>query len=255
MAKWQSMSAGLLKMPLVLRVSVGAKYGAQHSQDWSALVAHIPGLKVYFPTTPTDAKGMLNLALAGTDPVVFLESQKLYDKGEDFEPGGVPEGYYETEEGEPAIRREGSDITIAAYGATVYKALEAADVLAEKYGLSAEVIDLRFVAPLNYDKLIASVKKTGRLVLTSDAVERGSFLNTVAANVQTLAFDALDAPIAVVGSRNGITPGPELESFFFPQVSWILDAIHERILPLPGHVPTTKHATEAEIARLNREGL
>ena len=90
MAKWQSMSAGLLKMPLVLRVSVGAKYGAQHSQDWSALVAHIPGLKVYFPTTPTDAKGMLNLALAGTDPVVFLESQKLYDKGEDFEPGGVP---------------------------------------------------------------------------------------------------------------------------------------------------------------------
>jgi len=255
MAKWQSMSAGLLKMPLVLRVSVGAKYGAQHSQDWSALVAHIPGLKVYFPTTPTDAKGMLNLALAGTDPVVFLESQKLYDKGEDFEPGGVPEGYYETEEGEPAIRREGTDITIAAYGATVYKALEAADVLAEKYGLSAEVIDLRFVAPLNYDKLIASVKKTGRLVLTSDAVERGSFLNTVAANVQTLAFDALDAPIAVVGSRNGITPGPELESYFFPQVSWILDSIHERILPLPGHVPTTKHATEAEIARLNREGL
>ena len=81
MAKWQSMSAGLLKMPLVLRVSVGAKYGAQHSQDWSALVAHIPGLKVYFPTTPTDAKGMLNLALAGTDPVVFLESQKLYFKG------------------------------------------------------------------------------------------------------------------------------------------------------------------------------
>ena len=73
--------------------------------------------------------------------------------------------------------------------------------------------------------------------------------------LQTLAFDALDAPIAVVGSRNGITPGPEMESFFFPQVSWILDAIHERILPLPGHVPTTKHATEAEIARLNRAGL
>ena len=123
MAKWQSMSAGLLKMPLVLRVSVGAKYGAQHSQDWSALVAHIPGLKVYFPTTPTDAKGMLNLALAGTDPVVFLESQKLYDKGEDFEPGGVPEGYYETRRGragDPPARAP--DITIAAYGATVYKA-------------------------------------------------------------------------------------------------------------------------------------
>ncbi|MBJ2329849.1 dehydrogenase [Schaalia cardiffensis] len=254
MAKWQSMSAGLLKMPLVLRVSVGNKYGAQHSQDWSALTAHIPGLKVYFPTTPTDAKGMLNLALRGTDPVVFFESQLLYDKGEEFEPGGVPEGYYETPEGEPAIRREGSDITIAGYGATMYRALEAAEVLQEKYGMSAEVIDLRFVAPLNYDKLIASVKKTGRLLLTSDAVERGNFLNTVAANLQTLAFDALDAPIAVVGSRNGITPGPELESYFFPQVEWIIDAIHERIVPLPGHTPTSNQ-TEGEIARRNRLGL
>ncbi|MGP2495836.1 alpha-ketoacid dehydrogenase subunit alpha/beta [Schaalia turicensis] len=254
MAKWQSMSAGLLKMPLVLRVSVGNKYGAQHSQDWSALTAHIPGLKVYFPTTPTDAKGMLNLALRGTDPVVFFESQLLYDKGEEFEPGGVPEGYYETPEGEPAIRREGTDITIAGYGATMYRALEAADVLQEKYGMSAEVIDLRFVAPLNYDKLIESVKKTGRLLLTSDAVERGNFLNTVAANVQTLAFDALDAPIAVVGSRNGITPGPELESYFFPQVEWIIDAIHERIVPLPGHVPSSNQ-TEGEIARRNRLGL
>ncbi len=254
MAKWQSMSAGLLKMPLVLRVSVGNKYGAQHSQDWSALTAHIPGLKVYFPTTPTDAKGMLNLALRGTDPVVFFESQLLYDKGEEFEPGGVPEGYYETPEGEPAIRREGTDITIAGYGATIYRALEAADVLQEKYGMSAEVIDLRFVAPLNYDKLIESVKKTGRLLLTSDAVERGNFLNTVAANVQTLAFDALDAPIAVVGSRNGITPGPELESYFFPQVEWIIDTIHERIVPLPGHVPSSNQ-TEGEIARRNRLGL
>ena len=254
MAKWQSMSAGLLKMPLVLRVSVGNKYGAQHSQDWSALTAHIPGLKVYFPTTPTDAKGMLNLALRGTDPVVFFESQLLYDKGEEFEPGGVPEGYYETPEGEPAIRREGTDITIAGYGATMYRALEAADVLQEKYGMSAEVIDLRFVAPLNYDTLIESVKKTGRLLLTSDAVERGNFLNTVAANVQTLAFDALDAPIAVVGSRNGITPGPELESYFFPQVEWIIDAIHERIVPLPGHVPSSNQ-TEGEIARRNRLGL
>lgn len=254
MAKWQSMSAGLLKMPLVLRVSVGNKYGAQHSQDWSALTAHIPGLKVFFPATPTDAKGMLNLALRGTDPVVFFESQLLYDKGEEFEEGGVPEGYYETPEGEPAIRREGSDITIATYGATLYRALEAADILRDKYGVSAEVIDLRFVAPLNYDKLLASVKKTGRLVLSSDAVERGSFLHTVASNVQTLAFDDLDAPVTVVGSRNGITPGPELESFFFPQPEWIVDAIHERVLPLPGHVPTTNQ-TEGEMARRNRLGI
>ncbi|MCC6497679.1 MAG: dehydrogenase, partial [Propionibacteriaceae bacterium] len=205
-AKWQSMSAGLLTMPLTVRVSVGNKYGAQHSQDWAALVAHIPGLKVYFPATPTDAKGMLNLALSGTDPVIFMESQLLYDIGEKFEADGVPEGYYETPEGEPAIRREGTDVTIATLGATLYRALEAADTLAEKYGISAEVIDLRFVAPLDYTKLVASVKKTGRLVLASDAVVRGSFLQTVAADVQNLAFDALDAPVVVVGARNHITP-------------------------------------------------
>lgn len=253
-AKWQAMSAGLLKMPLVMRVSVGNKYGAQHSQDWSSLVAHIPGLKVYFPATPTDAKGMLNLALRGTDPVVFLESQLLYDKGEDFEPGGVPEGYYETPEGEPVVRRTGSDITIATIGATLYRALEAADTLQEKYGISAEVIDLRFLCPLNYDKLVESVKKTGRLLLSSDAVTRGSFLNTVAADIQTLAFDYLDAPVTVVGSRNNVTPAPELEELYFPQPEWMIDAIHERIMPLPGHVPSSNE-TEGEISRRARLGL
>ncbi len=253
-AKWQSMSAGLLKMPLVVRVSVGNKYGAQHSQDWSALVAHIPGLKVYFPATPTDAKGMLNLALSGTDPVIFLESQLLYDIGEQFEADGVPEGYYETPEGEPVVRREGSDVTIATFGATLYRALQAADELQEKYGVSAEVIDLRFVAPLNYGPLLDSVKKTGRLVLASDAVERGSFLQTVASTVQNLAFDSLDAPVVVVGARNHITPAPELEDLFFPQPSWIIDAIHERIVPLPGHVPAANY-TDGEIVRRARLGV
>ncbi|MDK6243261.1 thiamine pyrophosphate-dependent enzyme [Pauljensenia sp. UMB10120] len=254
MAKWQAMAAGLIKMPLVLRVSVGNKYGAQHSQDWTALTAHIPGLKVYFPATPTDAKGMLNLALHGTDPVVFFESQQLYDKGEDFEEGGVPEGYYETPEGEPAVRREGKDITIATLGATLYRALEAADILEEKYGMSAEVIDLRFVCPLNYDKLIESVKKTGRLLLSSDACERGSVLQDVAQNVQSLAFDALDAPVTIVGSRNTVIPAAELEKTFFPQPEWMIDAIHERIVPLPGHTPTTNQ-TEGELARRNRLGI
>ncbi|SEA43481.1 2-oxoisovalerate dehydrogenase E1 component [Bowdeniella nasicola] len=253
-AKWQGMSAGLLKMPLVMRVSVGNKYGAQHSQDWSSIVAHIPGLKVYFPATPTDAKGMLNLALRGTDPVVFLESQLLYDKGEEFEPEGVPTGYYETEEGEPAIRREGKDITIATIGATLYRALEAADVLKEKYGLEAEVIDLRFLCPLKYDTVLESVKKTGRLLLSSDAVTRGSFLNQVASDMQTLAFDYLDAPVAVVGSRNNVTPAPELEDLYFPQVDWMLDTIHERIVPLKGHKPATNQ-TEGEILRRAAKGL
>ena len=253
-AKWQSMSAGLLTMPLTVRVSVGNKYGAQHSQDWSALVAHIPGLKVYFPATPTDAKGMLNLALSGTDPVIFLESQLLYDMGEQFTEGGVPEGYYETPEGEPAIRREGSDITIATLGATLYRALKAADILQEKYGMSAEVIDLRFVAPLNYDTVLASVKKTGRLVLASDAVTRGNFLQTVASDIQNLAFDSLDAPVVVVGARNHITPAPELENLFFPQPEWIVDAIHTRIVPLPGHVPSSNY-TDGELIRRSRLGV
>ena len=105
MSKWQAMSAGVLKMPLVLRVSVGAKYGAQHSQDWTSMVAHIPGLKVFFPATPYDAKGMLNLALRGTDPVVFFESQRLYPRPEILVEGGVPAGYYEVPVGEPAVRR------------------------------------------------------------------------------------------------------------------------------------------------------
>ena len=195
---------------------------------------------------------MLNLALRGTDPVIFLESQLLYDKGEEFEVGGVPEGYYETPEGEPIVRREGTDVTIATLGATLYRAMDAAKVLQEKYGVSAEVIDLRFVTPLNYEPLLASVRKTGRLVLSSDAVERGSVMQTIATNVSELAFDSLDAPVVVVGARNHITPAPELESLFFPQAEWIVDAIHERIVPLPGHVPTTN---QTGLERLRRARL
>ena len=253
-SKWQSMSAGLLKMPLVIRVSVGNKYGAQHSQDWSAITAHIPGLKSYFPATPFDAKGMLNLALAGTDPVIFYESQLLYDKAEIFEKDGVPEGYYETPEGEPAIRKEGKDITIATLGATLYKAIEAAKMLETQFNLSAEIIDIRFINPLNYEKIIESVKKTGKILLASDAVERGSFLHTVASNIQTLVFDYLDAPIAVTGSRNWITPAAEMEDLYFPQTDWIIDTIHERILPLPGYRPVTSQ-TNGELLRRNRLGV
>lgn len=253
-SKWQSMSAGLLKMPLVMRVSVGNKYGAQHSQDWAALVAHVPGLKAYFPATPHDAKGMLNLALRGTDPVVFFESQLLYDMGEQFEKAGVPEGYYEVPEGQSAVRRQGKDLTIATLGATLYRAMDAAKILEEKYGVSTEVIDLRFIAPLDYTVLLDSVAKTGRLLLASDAAERGSFLHTVASNVQTMAFDKLDAPVAVVGSRNWITPAAEMEELYFPQKDWIIDAVHERILPLAGRAPATNQST-LELARRTRLGV
>ncbi len=254
MAKWQAMSAGVLQMPLVLRVSVGSKYGAQHSQDWSSIVAHIPGLQVMFPATPYDAKGMLNLALRGTDPVVFFESQRLYSEPETLAAGGVPIEYYEVPLGEPVVRRAGSDLTLVTVGATLYRALEAAELLRARYGLSAEVIDARFINPLNYEPIVASVKKTGRVLLASDACERGSFLHTMASNIAQLAFDALDAPPVVVGARNWITPPAELEEAFFPQASWILDAIHERILPLDGHTVTTNQ-TRGELLRRNRLGV
>ena len=247
--KWQAMSGNVLKMPVVLRVSVGSKYGAQHSQDWTSLVAHIPGLKVVFPVTPYDAKGLMNTALQGTDPVVFFESQRVYDIGEQFHAGGVPEGYYEIPMGEPDVKRAGKDVTILTIGATLYRALDAAKILEEKYGLSAEVIDARSLVPFNYGPVIESVRKTGRILISGDANSRGSFLNDLARNFTELAFDYLDAPPVVVGSRNWITPAYELEEAFFPQPSWFLDAIHEKIVPLPGYVPGENFTDMEQIRR------
>jgi 2-oxoisovalerate dehydrogenase E1 component len=207
-----------------------------------------------FPATAYDAKGMLNLALRGTDPVVFFESQRLYTEPETVVEGGVPTEYYEVEMGEPAVRRAGTDITIVTVGATLYRALEAAVELEAKYGLSAEVIDARFINPLNYEKIIESVKKTGKVVLTSDACERGSFLHTMASNISQLAFDYLDGPAAVVGARNWIVPAAELEEAFFPQTEWIIDAIHERVFPLPGHQVSAVQTNE-ELLRRSRLGI
>ena len=251
LAKWQAMSAGILKMPVVLRVSCGSKYGAQHAQDWTSLVSHIPGLKVCFPVTPYDAKGMMNAALAGTDPVVFFESQRLYDMGEMFR-DNVPEEYYEIPLGEPDVKREGKDITILTVGAALYSAVEAAKQLKEKFGLEAEIIDARSLVPFNYDKVIESVKKTGRIVLVSDACERGSHLNDLARNITEFAFDYLDAPPVVVGAPNVISPCPELEGFYYPQAGWILDAINEKVLPLPNYTSFFNYTT---IEKMRREKL
>ncbi len=252
--KWQAMSGNLIKMPVVIRVSVGSKYGAQHSQDWSALVSHIPGLKVVFPVTPYDAKGLMNAALQGTDPVIFFESQRIYDIGEMFHEGGVPEEYYEIPLGEPDVKKQGEDITILSIGATLYKAIAAADILKEKYGMSAEIIDARTLVPFNYEPVIESVRKTGRIVLTSDANSRGSFLKEMAQTITELAFDYLDAPPVVVGARNWIVPAHEMEDYYFPQESWILDAIHEKIIPLKGHAVSGNYTYNEQI-RLNKEGI
>ncbi|MGL4943869.1 MAG: alpha-ketoacid dehydrogenase subunit alpha/beta [Thermoguttaceae bacterium] len=254
LSKWQSMSAGILKMPVVLRVSVGSKYGAQHAQDWTTLVTHIPGLKVCFPVTPYDAKGMMNAALAGSDPVVFFESQKLYDIGEMFRKEGVPEGYYEVPLGEPDVKRVGGDITILTIGASLYPAIDAASRLSQEFGMEAEIIDARSLVPFNYKPVVESVRKTGRIVLVSDACERASYLSQMARVITTLCFDDLDAPPAVVGAPNSISPCPDLEAYYYPQPHWILDAIHEQVVPLAGYSPTMNF-TPLELIRREQGGV
>ena len=250
--KWQAMSGNILKMPVVVRVSVGSKYGAQHSQDWTSLCTHIPGLKVVFPVTPYDAKGLMNSALQGTDPVIFFESQRIYDMGEQFHEGGVPKEYYEIPIGEPDVKRAGKDITFLTIGATLYRALKAADILKEKYGMEAEVIDARSLVPFNYEKVLESVKKTGRIIIAGDATARGSFLNDLAANISEMAFDYLDAAPVVLGSRNWITPCHELEEAFFPQPEWFLDAINEKIVPLKDYTPVTNMTSAQQIIRAKK---
>jgi 2-oxoisovalerate dehydrogenase E1 component len=224
MAKWRSMSGGVLKLPIVLRCSIGSKYGAQHSQDWSAMVAHIPGLKVVYPATPYDAKGLLASALSSDDPVVFFESQRLYDAVEIFEPGGVPSDYYRLPFGAPAIRREGKDVTILTIGPSLYPALAAAEKLAG-HDLSAEVIDARSLVPFDYEPVLASVAKTGRILIVSEASERGSFPMTLATNITRFAFSSLKAPPRVLGAPNWIVPGAEMEATYFPQADDIVDIV------------------------------
>jgi 2-oxoisovalerate dehydrogenase E1 component len=254
LAKWQAMSGGLLKMPVVLRVSVGSKYGAQHSQDWTSMCAHIPGLKIVFPATPYDAKGLMYSALTGTDPVVFFESQRIYDEPEQFARGGVPVGYYEVPIGEPDVKKAGKDLTILSIGATLYRVLEAAATLEQKFGLSCEIIDARSIVPFNFAKVLESVKKTRKILLASDACERGSALQTFAAKIVQFAFDELDAPPVVVGARNWITPADEVEDAFFPYPSDILDAVHEHILPLKGYTLVRSCSIE-DLMRRSREGV
>jgi len=242
--KWTAMSGGILHIPVVVRVSVGSKYGAQHSQDWTALVAHIPGLKVVYPATPYDAKGLLAAALAGDDPVVFFESQKLYDVGELFRTEGVPRERYEVPIGLPEVKRPGRDLTILAVGPALYPALDACARLAGEHGIDGELMDARSLVPLDLGPIIESVRKTSRLVLVSDGCVRGSFLNSIAAEIQLQAFEYLDGPVTVLGAPNWITPAAELEEAFFPTADTILGAIHEYLIPLPGLAPAV--ATRSE---------
>ena len=231
LAKWQAMSGGLLRMRVVVRVSVGRMYGAQHSQDWTALVAHIPGLKVVYPATPYDAKGLLASALSGTDPVIFFESQALYDAVEVFRPEGVPSSYYRLPIGEPDVKLAGRDVTILSAGATLYRAAEAARRLGEELGVSAELIDARSLVPFDDGVVVQSVRKTHRLLLVSDAVRQGGYMSYLAARIQERIFDELDAPILVLGAADAITPPAEFEHAYFVQADDIVDAVTARMLP------------------------
>jgi 2-oxoisovalerate dehydrogenase E1 component len=148
----------------------------------------------------------------------------------------------------------GKDVTLIALGPALYTCVEVAKQLKDSYGLEAEVIDLRWINPLKYDLLVDSIKKTGKVVLVTDSAERGSYLQTVAANIGRLAFDWLDAPPVVVGSRNWITPPAEMEDYYFPQVDSIIDTIHEQIMPIAGH-SVRRNKTDGEFNRIQALGV
>ena len=221
--KWHYMSGAQVEVPLVIRASVGAGkgYGGQHSQSLESIFTHIPGMYVVYPSTPADAKGLLKSAIRTNNPVLFVESQGLYPTK-----GPVSEEEYLVPIGQAKIVREGSDVTLVAWGPAVLDALAAAARLATEDGVSAEVIDLRSLVPLDTETVLASVRRTGRCVAASQAVLIGSFVNEIVARIQQEAFDYLDAPVGRVGAANGISPQAEsLERAFLPNASDIYAAV------------------------------
>ena len=221
-AKWHYMSGAQVEVPLVLRVSVGAGkgYGGQHSQSIESATAHIPGMYVVYPSTAYDAKGMMKSAIRDNNPVMFVESQGLYN-----EKGPVPQEEYLVPLGVADVKRPGSDITLVAYGPAVPLVLKAAARLQAESDVSAEVVDLRSLVPLDIETVLMSVQKTGRCVVVSQAVHQGSFTGEVASTVQQEAFDYLDAPVMRVGAKNGIAPQSHvLEEAFYPRVEDIVAA-------------------------------
>jgi pyruvate dehydrogenase E1 component beta subunit len=191
-AKMSYMSGGQIRMPIVFRGPGGAalQLAAQHSQAFESWYAHIPGLKVVAPATPYDAKGLLKTAIRDNNPVVFLEGEMLYNlKGE------VPEGEYTIPIGKVDVKREGTDVTLVCHSKTVATTLKAAERLAEEVQVSAEVLDLRSIRPLDVEAIVASVEKTGRCVIVEEGWPFCGIGAQVADEIQREAFDALDAPI------------------------------------------------------------
>lgn len=223
-AKTNYMSGGQVRCPIVFRGPNGAaaRVGAQHSQCFASWYAHVPGLKVIAPYSAADSKGLLKAAIRDPNPVVFLENEILY--GQSFD---VPEDFnddYVVEIGKAAILREGTDVTITAFSIQVGNALKAAELLQEQ-GISAEVIDLRTLRPLDTDTILESVQKTNRLVSVEEGWPYAGIGSEVAAIVMEQAFDYLDAPVERVTGVDVPLPYAEnLEKLALPQVETIVEA-------------------------------
>jgi pyruvate dehydrogenase E1 component beta subunit len=225
-AKHRYMSGGQLKVPLTIRTQGGAGWspGAQHAQQVEAWFVHVPGLKVVFPSTPSDVRGLLWSSIYDDNTVMFFEHRTLYpikeEVSEELEP--IPLG-------QARVHREGEDVTVIATGRLVHEALTAA-AEAEKDGVSVEVVDPRTLQPLDEDALVASVKKTNRCVVAHEAVVRGGFGAEVAAVIQHQAFDWLDAPIERIGSKFTPIPfAPVMEEFVVPHAADVLEAIRKTV--------------------------
>ena len=225
-AKHRYMSGGQIKVPLTIRTQGGAGWspGAQHAQQLEAWFVHVPALKVVFPSTPEDVRGLLWSSIYEDNPIVFFEHRTLYGiKGE------VPDEIEPIEIGKARIHREGEDVTVIATGRLVHESLKAAEQAAEE-GISVEVFDPRTLQPLDEDALIASVKKTNRAVVAHEAVTRMGWGAEVAAVVQEKAFDYLDAPIARVGAKFTPIPfAPVMEEWVVPHVKDVLAAIKKTV--------------------------
>lgn len=221
-AKIRSMSGGQFGCPMVFRGPTGSagQLGAQHSQAFDSWYANTPGLKVIVPSNPYDAKGLLKSAIRDDDPVIFMESEQMYgDKGE------VPDGEYLLPLGVADVKRKGSDVTIVTFGKITKVVLAAADELA-KEGIDAEVIDLRTIRPIDYATVIASVKKTNRMVFVEEAWPLGSIATEVTFAVQRDAFDHLDAPVRRVTTQDvPLGYAPQFVEAFLPNVAKIVKAV------------------------------
>lgn len=221
-AKVRYMSGGQVQVPLVIRAQGGGgrSSAAQHGNSLEAWLCHVPGLFIAHPSTPYDAKGLLKTAIRLNDPVFFIEHKMLY-----MTKGFVPDTDYTIPFGVADIKRRGTDVTIVANSRMVLFALEAAELLAAE-GISVEVIDPRTLVPLDEATILESVRKTNRLVVVNEGVERCGWAAEVAAMVQKRAFSDLDAPIERVCSRNVPLPfQPEMESYVLPSVPDIISAV------------------------------